>query len=247
MLILFDIDATLIRTSGAGIRAMVGAGKSLFGESFAGADGIDFAGRLDPLILRDMLGKSGLPYSAENARAMRLEYRAHLVRVLGPGIGRALPGVPELLAALTARHGLALGLLTGNFAETGRLKLAACGIDPDQFTVCAWGDDSPYQPPAREHLPPVAMNRYRERFGRTIDAANVTIVGDTPYDVSCALAHGCRVLGVATGQFDVGTLTAAGAHRSVPDLSATDDIVRWLLPEQRQQSSRTAERQTLQR
>ncbi len=242
MLILFDIDATLIRTSGAGIRAMVSAGKALFGEAFAGADGIDFAGRLDPLILSNMLGKSGLADSTENARAMRVEYRAHLVRALVPGVGRALPGVPELLAALAERDGLALGLLTGNFAETGRLKLAACGIDPDQFTVCAWGDDSPHQPPARDHLPPVAMDRYRERFGRAIDARNVTIIGDTPHDVACALAHGCRVLGVATGQFGVDTLIAAGAHRSVPDLSATADIVRWLLPEQ--QSSRTAEQQT---
>ncbi len=245
MLVLFDIDATLIRTSGAGIRAMVSAGRALFGASFIGADGIDFAGGLDPLILRDMLGKSGVPGSIDNLRAIRAEYRVHLGRALVPGVGRALPGVRELLGALPRRDGVALGVLTGNFAETGRLKLAACGVDPDQFTICAWGDDSPHEPPAREHLPPVAMARYRERFGRAIEPSRVIIIGDTPHDVRCALAHGCRVLAVATGQFSVDTLNAAGAHRSVSDLSATDDIVRWLLSEQ--QGSRAAEQQTSER
>lgn len=228
MLVLFDIDATLIRTSGAGIRAMVSAGKALFGESFTGADGIEFAGGLDPLILRDMLGKSGVPASVANLRAIRAEYRVRLQQALVPGVGRVLPGVLELLGALSPRDGVALGLLTGNFAETGRLKLAACGLDPDQFTICAWGDDSPHEPPAREHLPPVAMERYRARFGRAIEPSRVTIIGDTPHDVRCALAHGCRVVGVATGQFSVDRLTAAGAHLAVSDLSGTTDLVRWL-------------------
>lgn len=227
MLILFDIDATLIRTSGAGIRAMVAAGQSLFGETFS-ADGIEFAGRLDPLILDDMLARHGVERSEANLGAIRAEYRVRLERVLQDGVGYSLPGVQELLGALRGRDGVVLGLLTGNFCETGRMKLAACGIDPDQFGVCAWGDESPLRPPARDHLPPVAMQRFRDRHGRALAPSEVTIIGDTPHDVRCALAHGCRALGVATGQYQVEALRAAGAHRAVTDLSQTDDLVRWL-------------------
>jgi phosphoglycolate phosphatase-like HAD superfamily hydrolase len=145
--------------------------------------------------------------------------------------------VREVLGALGSHEAFTIGLLTGNFAETGRMKLTACGIDPEQFAVCAWGDESPHDPPERAHLPPVAMGRYRERYGRAIDPGRVTIIGDTPHDVRCALAHGCRALAVATGQHGVPELTAAGAHRSVSDLAATEDIVGWLLsgtaPQQR--------------
>jgi phosphoglycolate phosphatase-like HAD superfamily hydrolase len=228
MLILFDIDATLIRTSGAGIRAMVSAARSLFGESFGGADGMDFAGGLDPLILRDLLTRNGIAPTPEHLRMMRAEYRSHLERALTTGVGVALPGVMPLIEALAARPGLTLGLLTGNFAETGRLKLTACGIDPDRFTVCAWGDDSPRDPPARDHLPPIAMGRYRTRYGRDLSPSAVTIIGDTPHDVACALAHGCRVLGVATGPYNTEALLTAGAHRAVRDLSDTDDLTGWL-------------------
>lgn len=230
MLVLFDIDATLIRTSGAGIRAMVSAGRRLFGRGFT-AEGLDFAGRLDPLILRDMLALSGVPATAANLDAIRATYRVELERELAasPGSRVRLPGVAELLDALARTPGVTLGLLTGNFAETGCLKLSACGIDPGRFPVCVWGDDSPHDPPARDHLPPVAMDRYRARFGRVIDPASVTIIGDTPHDVGCAIAHGCRSLGVGTGHYSPGELADAGAHLALPDLSGTGVVVRWLL------------------
>lgn len=230
MLVLFDIDATLIRTSGAGIRAMVSAGRRHFGPGF-NAEGLDFAGRLDPLILRDMLALSGVPASAANLRAIRATYRVELERELAssPGARVRLPGVAELLDALDRTPGVTLGLLTGNFAETGRLKLSACGVDPARFPVCAWGDESPHEPPARDHLPPVAMARFRERFGRSVVPASVTIIGDTPHDVRCAIAHGCRSLGVGTGRYSPGELADAGAHLALSDLSGTSAVVRWLL------------------
>src|SRR5262245_27525801 len=99
MLIFFDIDATLITTGGAGIRAMVDAGRELFGPRFT-AEGIRFAGRLDPLILDDMLALSGVEVSRANLDALRAAYPRHLERELAKGSGRALPGVLPLLDAL---------------------------------------------------------------------------------------------------------------------------------------------------
>ncbi|HYE02979.1 MAG TPA: haloacid dehalogenase-like hydrolase [Phycisphaerales bacterium] len=228
MLILFDIDATLITTSRTGIAAMQDAGRGLYGPGFT-AEGTDFAGRLDPLIIADLLRNNGLEPTPRALADLREGYRASLGRRLAvPGIARTLPGVPELLAALRARPGLTLGLLTGNYPDTGAMKLRAAGIDPDGFPVRIWGDQSPHEPPSRDHLPAVALSAYARAHGRAIDPERVTVIGDSPHDVRCALAHGCRALGVATGMHRVEDLRAAGAHLALPDLSRTDEVVAWL-------------------
>ncbi|MBL8744786.1 MAG: haloacid dehalogenase-like hydrolase [Phycisphaerae bacterium] len=229
MLILFDIDATLLTTSRTGIAAMGEAGRERFGETFDEGR-VEYAGRLDPLIIADLLRAHGREATDEAVLDFRQRYRAHLSRLVSkPGVARACPGVHDLLAALRRSATHTLGLLTGNFPETGSIKLRASGIDPDDFPVQAWGCDSPHSPPAREHLPPIAMRRYVERYGRGIKPSEVTIVGDTPHDIACARAHGCRSLGVATGQFSVDALAASGADRAVPDLTDTEEMVRWLM------------------
>ena len=231
MLILFDIDATLIRTQGAGMLAMGDAGRELFGPEFA-CDGTSFAGRLDPLIVDDLLTSHGVAPTNANRAAFRAAYAKHLERRLDEASARqTLPGVLPLLEQLAQRAHVTLGLLTGNFPETGRAKLEACGVPFKQFAVAAWGDDSPHVPPSRDHLPPVAMQRYEELRGRRIEAERVTVIGDTPLDVQCARAHGCRSLGVATGQYSPALLLASGAHHAVEDLSNTPKVVGWLLGE----------------
>jgi len=227
VLILFDIDLTLLSTLGAGRDAMCEAGRAVFGRPLD-RDGVDFAGRLDPLIVRDLLRRNGHEPTAESVSALRSAYAEALPRYLGRA--EALPGARALVDRVEASRGVTAGILTGNFPETGRLKLEAAGFDPARFRVCAWGDDSPHEPPAREHLPPVAVERYRAALGA--DPSETVIIGDTPHDVSCALANGCRVLGVATGYTDAQTLRRAGAHRVVEDLSEVDEIAAWVLGRQ---------------
>ncbi len=226
-LLLFDIDATLISTSGVGIRAMEAAGRELFGPSFT-ASGVDYAGRLDPLIVRDLLVANGHAATPANAAGLRDAYRRHLSEKLPQtATARALPGVARLLDLLEPRA--ALGLLTGNFPDTGSIKLRACGIDPARFPIAAWGDDSPHDPPDRAHLPPVALQRFRARFGRDADPARCAVIGDTPHDVRCAKANGLRALAVATGMFSVDALRDAGADLALPDLSDAAAAADWLL------------------
>jgi phosphoglycolate phosphatase-like HAD superfamily hydrolase len=227
MLVFFDIDATMITTGGVGINAMVDAGAELFGAGFR-ADGVEFAGRLDPLILVDLLARNGQAPTAANLSRMRDGYRRHLDTRLRTGVGRVLPGVTPLLARLAAHKPTTLGVLTGNFPDTGSMKLAACGIDVEVFSIRVWGDESPYTPPAREHLPPVGMQKYAARTGSATSPDRVVIIGDTPHDVSCAKAHGCRSLGVATGKFSTQQLVAAGADMAVPTLSETEAIAAWI-------------------
>lgn len=227
MLVLFDIDATLITTRGKGLEAMRRAGADTFGEPFDVAH-VEASGRLDPLIMRDMVAATVREATPAQMDAFRVAYRARLEEVLEPGVAAPLAGVRELLAALELIDGLVMGLVTGNLPETGLLKLDRAGIDAEVFRVHAWGCDCPHEPPTRDHLPGVALLKYAELQGREADRALTTIVGDTPHDVACAKAHDLRCLAVATGKFDGATLAAAGADLVVDDLSDTRELVSWL-------------------
>ena len=137
----------------------------------------------------------------------------------------ALPGVTELIEALSQETETCLGLLTGNYPETGRMKIEAAGLDLDSFAVAVWGVDGAH----RRELPVVAMEQYAAHTGRTIEPQDVLIIGDTVHDIDCARANGCRCLAVATG---VGTADELAAHEPdllVDDLSDTSSILAWIL------------------
>jgi phosphoglycolate phosphatase-like HAD superfamily hydrolase len=231
MLILFDIDGTLLSTSGAGIRAMGHAGRAVFGPRFT-TEGVPFAGRLDPLIMREMLVNAGVEPTSGAMAKFREAYVNALPAELerAEANARALPGVLELLDTLVAtRSGrMTLGVLTGNFDVTGTMKLRACGVRTEHFAVCVWGDDSPSNPPTRDDLPRVGMQRYEQLHRRTLPGERVVVIGDTPHDVRCAQVNGCRSIGVATGQHGVEELARCGADLALPNLADLPRVLGFL-------------------
>ncbi len=52
------------------------------------------------------------------------------------------------------------------------------------------------------------------------------MIGDTPLDVACAQASGARSIAVATGNYSVDDLRAAGADVVFEDLSDTPAVLR---------------------
>jgi phosphoglycolate phosphatase-like HAD superfamily hydrolase len=239
LLLLFDIDGTLIRTRGAGMRALEDAAREAHGPHLSAA-GIDFAGALDPIIIARMLAAAGIEPTPAALAAVRERYPAHLARHLAarpahprgsvdPDTTGALPGVHDLLRILTTtRPHYTLGLLTGNLEEGARLKLAHCGIDHDAFTIRVYGDDSPHAPPLRHHLTPIAIDRHHQSCGLRLAARHVLIIGDTAHDIACATTHGARSLGVTTGGHTRAQLQAAGADRVVDTLQDTASLLQWI-------------------
>ena len=73
------------------------------------------------------------------------------------------------------------------------------------------------------------MSRAAAHHGRAFDARHVTVIGDTPLDVDCAKAHGCRALAVGTGPYSLEVLRGAGADLAVADLSDTEAMLGWIL------------------
>lgn len=229
MLLLWDIDSTLTETSGSGMKSLRDAGRDLFGQSFT-IEGVAFSGRLDPLIIADLLRVNGQDDSSAHHAAMQAGYAKYLQRYLAdPTSSRALPGVLPLLDAVRRDAQFTSALLTGNFEQTGTMKLHACGIDPARFAFGVWGNEATGTPPRREQLVPIALNRLPECTGRRVTPAQAVVIGDTPHDVSAARENGLRCLAVATGKFSIRDLEDAGAHKAVPTLEDTDTILAWLL------------------
>ena len=138
---------------------------------------------------------------------------------------RALPGVLDLLERLRGLEDTTLGLVTGNYAETGAIKLRAAGIEPAWFPVGAWGADGAH----RRELPPVAMRRYLAHAGREIAPERVVVIGDTPADVDCARASGCVAVAVATGpSFSLEELRSHGPDLLLEDLSDVGRLLEWI-------------------
>jgi phosphoglycolate phosphatase-like HAD superfamily hydrolase len=230
MLVLFDVDGTLLLSRGASLRCYRAAARELFGREMS-SEGMQTAGGLDPLIWRALCANNGI--HAQEADRQHERFRATYARILAAelaagGVAYALPGVPALLDALSGQDGggprASIGLLTGNYPETGRLKLEAAGIAPERFAVAAWGDEADRRP----DLVPLARRRHARHSGQQLPAEQVVIVGDTPHDVECARVHGCRSLAVATGGSTREQLAACGPSRLVDDLSDTAAVLEWL-------------------
>ncbi len=225
MLILFDIDGTLLLTQRAGTQSMLAAARELFGDQFT-FDGVAVGGRLDPLIWADVAKANGIEDLASHHDRFRATYLRHFQERLArnPTV-TALPGVTQLIEALSQETDACLGLLTGNYPEAGRMKIEAAGLDLDSFAVAVWGIDGAN----RRELPVVAMERYATHTGRTIEPHDVVIIGDTLHDIDCARANGCRSLAVATGVCTADELAAHEPDLLVDDLSDTSSILAWIL------------------
>ncbi|MHC4947282.1 MAG: HAD family hydrolase [Planctomycetota bacterium] len=222
MLVLFDIDGTLLLTRRAGLLAMRDAARELFGADFT-FDGIDTAGRLDPLIWAEAAAANGVDDAAAQHDRFRATYARRLeARLDDDPTAELLPGVADLVATLGAVDGVTLGLLTGNYPETGRLKISSAGLDPDVFEVAAWGVDGGH----RRDLPPVAVERYRRHVGDP--PRSIVIIGDTPHDVDCAHANDCLSIAVATGRFERAELEACAPDLTLDDLAEHETVAAWI-------------------
>jgi phosphoglycolate phosphatase len=227
-LVLFDIDGTILLSSGAGRRAIVAAIAEEIGDT-SRMGHIPFGGKTDPQIVAELLVAAGHvdPPSADRMNGICRRYVELLAGELDLPTTRThvMPGVHQLLARLEQEPGVVLGLLTGNLAQGARLKLLAAGIDPGRFQVGAYGSDSPY----RADLPPIAARRAAHYFDTEPRGDAVVIIGDTPADVACGSCIEARAVAVATGDYSVAELEACSPYAVFEDLSDTESVLRSIL------------------
>ena len=211
LLVLWDVDYTLVSADGLGTRLYEVVFREMFGRELTAV--APKAGRTDRAIVADTLALAGVPRGHVDSFLAALEQVAADGAVPGPV--RALPGAAAAIAAVAAA-GLRQSVLTGNVRSLAALKLRRAGLGEHlDLDAGAYGDTHE----VRAELVTVARRAAGQAYGTSFDGPATVLVGDTPLDVAAALATGARAVGVATGSFLAADLVAAGAHAILPDLT----------------------------
>jgi phosphoglycolate phosphatase-like HAD superfamily hydrolase len=214
LLVLWDVDGTLVDSAGHGRYAFEDAFRAVLGREPAR---VEYAGRTDHQIALSMLDgeRAHLPRVLEEL-AGALEARKEALR----REGHAYPGVPEVLEALHRRDDVVQSLLTGNIESNAAIKVSAFGLERWlDFEVGAYGSD-PHE--RRSDLVAVARERAAAKYR---EPAGAVLVGDTPLDVQAAHEAGARAVAVMTGFADRDALARSQPEAVLEDLSDTDAAV----------------------
>ncbi len=207
-LLLFDIDGTLLRGGGVGIRSSESAFSELFAAKDAWGDLVP-DGKTDPLIFQEIAARViGRELTSHELQNISDRYLHHLEREISDATNfRVLPGVADLLTALDRSGEFLIGLETGNLRRAAELKLRRAGLE-HFFQTGGFACDSPQ----RSEIIRMAIERASKVADKCFDPAAVVVIGDAPQDVSAAKANGCRVVSVATGRHD-----ATALRKLMPD------------------------------
>jgi phosphoglycolate phosphatase-like HAD superfamily hydrolase len=216
LLVLWDIDHTLIQTGGVGTEVFRTAYKDATGTDLVNPP--DPTGKLEPALFEAACDANGVRVSAELfATFAEAQVKAYLDRADDMrSRGRVLPGVPAVLRHLSTRSGVIQTVLSGNTLAAGRAKLEIFSLsDYVDFACAVGGADAPTRP----ELVRVAWNRTLSASGHHFSSVNTVVIGDTPADVDTAKRNDCRIVAVATGRTTADALREAGAEIVLPDLS----------------------------
>lgn len=204
--VLWDIDGTLIRTSGAGLRAWEQAIAEVLGRG-DGLVGIDTSGVTDAEIAVAACRAAGVEEDGTVSRLLAA-LEGLVPGELSARDGRVLPNVRENLEALSARDDVVNMLLTGNLASTGRLKLELF----DLWRFFGAGGAFSVEGLDRAGIARRARDLAEQHAGRQLAGEQMVVIGDTPHDIACGKAIGARTMAVATGR----VYTLAELQRAQP-------------------------------
>ncbi|MCX7989003.1 MAG: haloacid dehalogenase-like hydrolase [Thermodesulfovibrio sp.] len=222
-LLLFDIDGTLLSAGGAGTRSLNRAFEKVLGikEAF---QNFQMAGKTDILIIKEGLKLWGIKSTDSLINQIIEEYLNFLRVEINNNSKHLKPGVLEFIQLNREEFGYPMGLLTGNIERGARIKLEPFGLN-SLFPFGAFGSDHE----DRNHLLPVAIERFINNFSRKIDFHQCIVIGDTPRDVACAKPYGAKVIAVATGPYSVNELKETKADVVVETLADKEKLLPLLI------------------
>ena len=219
---LWDIDGTLMRAPGLGVRAFTAALELVTGAGIQRDRKYDFGGKTDPMIALELLHAMDLQDRADDLIPPMLAEVERIYATSGNELRESsivMPGVVALIDALASAEARQ-SVVTGNIEFVARRKLAAVDLDARlDLDGGAYGSDHH----VRAELVRLAMGRLGK--AGDVDPASTWVIGDTPRDAACARDAGVRCILVATGTYSLDALADLGADAVFADLSDTDQVL----------------------
>lgn len=222
MLVLWDIDLTLIDPAGIG--------KFWYLDALAAVTGVSLhtmpalAGKTERAITSEALIRHGITPSEDLIQQMWKELIAACTRRHRLLTERAsvLPGARNALDTLARQPGTIQSLVTGNLPEIAWNKLSTFDLHRNlDFTIGGYGSLSP----DRSDLVAEAIDQAEAKHGTTVTPGSVVVLGDTPDDITAAHHHGASGIGVATGRHTDEDLRECGADAVLTGLTDTDTVL----------------------
>jgi len=214
MLVVFDVDGTLLDSQHAIVASM--------------AEAYQLNG-LEPPSREQVLAVVGLSVR-EAVEAISLDRPDHPIDAIGLAFKQsfnarrkaapeAVPlydGALDILKSLAARDGVLLGIATGNSRRGVDRFLDTFGVR-DLFAATQCADDAPSKP----H--PAMLLQAAAEAG--VPAEDMVMIGDTTFDMMMARSAGARAIGVAWGYHPADRLLASGAERVIASFDELDSAL----------------------
>ncbi|MGC9517302.1 MAG: HAD family hydrolase [Methanomicrobiales archaeon] len=221
ILALFDIDGTLVRGARCHYQAFVHSVKKYYGMR-EDISGINYAGKTDPQILREVLELGGINGDLIQKNFQKcLDYmtRYYLANVHLENV-KVLDGVQNILNILKNEEVL-MGLTTGNLEPIAYAKLNRAGLD-GYFPFGGFGSDYA----ERYLLVKKAIQTARSKFNYKMN--NIFVIGDTPLDVIAGKKAGAKTIGVATGTYSADDLIKSDVDLLMNDLTDEKSFIKYI-------------------
>lgn len=229
-ILLWDIDGTLIRSTKAG--SFKDYTIPMLEEVFGTAGRLPemkVSGMTDLQIVGEALKHEGFTHEhiRERVHELRVSYMKAMHKFTGNGdeVFEVLPGVREVLQAVSDHPRYQSALVTGNIEPAAYLKMEIVGLAEFFQLPGAFGDESH----DRSDLPALAAERIRRHLQIELEPKQFIVIGDTPNDIQCAQHFGARSLAVNTGRFyALGELVQCKPDALLPDLSNLELVMQTL-------------------
>lgn len=226
-IILFDIDGTLIKAGGAGLRGLNMAIKDMCGVDDI-CSKFQLQGSTDKENFRTaFIRASGRKPTVRQVREMERRYVSYLPKEVERSVKSGnyfkVKGVEKLLKALFKRKDVLVGLGTGNLKAGAFIKLKPSGLIK-YFAFGGYGCDS--------HIRSRMLMRAVERAGRLLKKkvapGDVYVIGDTHKDIEAAKEACYHSAGVTCGFGEAEALKRSGPELLAKDFSRQAPWLIWL-------------------
>ncbi len=194
-LLLFDIDGTLLRVQSGFTRSLIEDVLQTHQLDSRHLDEISFAGRTDRFIFTEIIHKAVGAVDERRFTLLKEAYIQSMDQKLRPQHIEILPGAHEVLTFCKERK-IVTGILSGNFRESAHIKLSQADLE-QYFSFGAYGSLHTN----RDHLPALALKAAETACKRSFSPKDCWVIGDTPYDITCAHSAGMRSVALPTGPY----------------------------------------------
>src|SRR5687768_7423311 len=194
-ILLWDIDGTLMRSTRAG--SFKDYTIPMLEEVFGTAGRLPemkVSGMTDLQIVGEALKHEGFTHEhiRERVHELRESYMKAMHKFTGneEEVFEILPGVRDVLEAVTNNPRYQSALVTGNIEPAAHLKMEIIGLAEFFPLPGAFGDESH----DRRDLPALAAERINRHLNAEFAPSQFIVIGDTPNDIECAQHFGARAL-----------------------------------------------------